>query len=35
MIEYENLKQVNAPFHAAFKQQFETVLDSGWYILGQ
>jgi len=34
MIEYENLKKVNEPFRDAFRKSFETLLDSGWYILG-
>jgi dTDP-4-amino-4,6-dideoxygalactose transaminase len=35
MIEYENLKKLNAPFFAEFKQSFSEFLDSGWYILGE
>lgn len=31
---YENLAQVNAPFKDKLKEQFETVLNSGWFILG-
>ncbi len=34
MIEYENLKQANAPFFEEFKKKFAEFLDSGWYILG-
>ncbi|MEI8128562.1 MAG: DegT/DnrJ/EryC1/StrS family aminotransferase [bacterium] len=35
MIEYENLKKLNAPFFNDFNKQFDEVLKSGWYILGQ
>ncbi|QJD94558.1 DegT/DnrJ/EryC1/StrS family aminotransferase [Mucilaginibacter robiniae] len=35
MIPYENLLQLNKPFTEAFKSQFATFLDSGWYILGK
>lgn len=34
MIEYENLGKLNRPFFDEYKKSFETVLDSGWYILG-
>ena len=33
MIEYENLGKLNRPFFDEYKKSFETVLDSGWYIL--
>jgi dTDP-4-amino-4,6-dideoxygalactose transaminase len=35
MIAYEDLLKLNQPFTARFKQQFDAVLTSGWYILGQ
>lgn len=35
MIPYEDLQLVNKPFSAAFRQQFEHVLDTGWFILGE
>lgn len=35
MIEYENLRKLNAPFIPEYRTNFETVLDSGWFILGQ
>ena len=34
MIEYENLRKLNAPFEAEYKRQFAKVMESGWYILG-
>jgi len=34
MIEYENLKKLNEPFFAEYEQKFHSVLDSGWFILG-
>lgn len=34
MIEYENLNKVNACFEKDFKNQFETFLQDGHYILG-
>ncbi len=34
MIEYENLKASNRPFLEAFKQKFDDVLQSGWFVLG-
>ena len=35
MIEYENLGKVNKKFREELLQTFETVLDSGWFILGK
>jgi len=35
VIEYENLHHLNQPFFKAFREQFDKVLESGWYILGQ
>ena len=35
MIAYENLLELNKPFTARFKQQFDSFLNSGWYILGK
>ena len=34
VIEYENLGKVNQPFFDAYRKAFDTVLKSGWYILG-
>ncbi len=34
MIEYENLFSLNKPFLDEYKIQFEKVLNSGWFILG-
>ena len=35
MIEYENLGRANQLFFDEYKQAFEKVLKSGWYILGE
>jgi len=35
MIEYENLKKVNQPYFELYKQAFDLVLQSGWFILGE
>lgn len=35
MIAYENLLELNKPFTERFKQQFDSFLNSGWYILGK
>lgn len=34
MIEYENLGKLNEPFFEEYRQTFDDVLKSGWYILG-
>ncbi|MCC7333404.1 MAG: DegT/DnrJ/EryC1/StrS family aminotransferase [Flavobacteriales bacterium] len=34
-IEYENLRRLNAPFFEEYIKIFNTVLQSGWYILGE
>lgn len=34
MIEYENLKRYNEPFFAEYKEKFDSVLQNGWFILG-
>jgi dTDP-4-amino-4,6-dideoxygalactose transaminase len=34
IIEYENLHKLNLPFFDKFKESFEDVLQSGWFILG-
>jgi dTDP-4-amino-4,6-dideoxygalactose transaminase len=34
MIEYEDLRRVNAPFFDEYREAFSSVLDGGWYILG-
>ncbi len=35
MIEYENLKKVNEKLFDKYKESFDEVLKSGWYILGK
>lgn len=35
MIEYENLKKLNKPFFKEYKDKFDDILESGWYILGK
>ncbi len=35
MIEFLNLKRVNAPHQGAIESAIRRVLDSGWYILGE
>lgn len=35
MIEYENLRKLNEPFYNEYRKRFESVLESGWFILGQ
>ncbi|HET6244982.1 MAG: DegT/DnrJ/EryC1/StrS family aminotransferase [Bacteroidetes bacterium] len=35
MIEYESLALLNASFHKEFASSFATVLNSGWYVLGE
>jgi len=35
MIEYENLGKSNQAFVARYREKFEAVLTSGWFILGQ
>lgn len=35
MIEYENLKKTNELFLEEWKKEFESVVESGWYILGE
>jgi len=34
MIEYENLRKVNETFFKEYRESFDQVLESGWYILG-
>jgi len=34
-IDYENLSKLNAPFREEFRQTFDGVLQSGWFILGR
>lgn len=34
MIEYENLRKVNQPYFEEFNSVFNSVLDSGWFVLG-
>jgi dTDP-4-amino-4,6-dideoxygalactose transaminase len=33
-IDYENLAKLNAPFVEDFQNEFKSLLESGWYILG-
>lgn len=35
IIEYENLKKVNLPFMDQYREAFNRVMESGWYILGE
>ncbi len=35
MIEYESLALLNEPFHKEYIYSFESILKSGWYILGE
>lgn len=35
IIEYENLKKANLPFMDQYREAFNRVLESGWYILGE
>jgi len=35
MIEYENLGKVNAPFIKEYKEKFSSILEKGWFILGE
>jgi len=35
MIEYENLKKLNEPFFDEYRNVFNEILESGWYILGK
>lgn len=35
MIPYEDLRLVNSAFSEGFREQFEAVISSGWYILGE
>ncbi|QQL48293.1 DegT/DnrJ/EryC1/StrS family aminotransferase [Mucilaginibacter ginkgonis] len=35
MIAYENLFELNKPFHDEFKTQFDNFLQNGWYIMGK
>lgn len=34
MIKFLDLKKINAPYESAFQEKLKSVLDSGWYILG-
>ena len=34
MIPFLDLKKINEPYEAAFQEKLKTVLDDGWYILG-
>ncbi len=34
-VEYENLAKLNAPFFESYTQEFNSVMTSGWYILGE
>jgi dTDP-4-amino-4,6-dideoxygalactose transaminase len=35
MIEYENLAKANEPFMKQYRERFNSVLHSGWFILGE
>jgi dTDP-4-amino-4,6-dideoxygalactose transaminase len=35
MIEYENLRKLNESFIQKYRERFDDVLSSGWFILGQ
>lgn len=35
IIEYENLKKANLPFMDQYREAFNRVMESGWYILGE
>ena len=35
MIPFLDLKKINEPYETAFQEKLKTVLDNGWYILGQ
>jgi dTDP-4-amino-4,6-dideoxygalactose transaminase len=35
MIEYENLRELNRSFFEDYQKKFATVLESGWFILGE
>lgn len=34
MIKFLDLKKINAPYEIAFQEKLKSVLESGWYILG-
>ena len=34
MIPFLDLKKINEPYEAAFQEKLKTILDNGWYILG-
>lgn len=34
MIDYENLRKANEPFFAEYRNSFDSLLSSGWFILG-
>jgi dTDP-4-amino-4,6-dideoxygalactose transaminase len=34
MIHFLDLKKINKPYEAAFQEKLKTVLDNGWYVLG-
>ena len=35
MIEYENLRKLNQTFAVEYREKFDAILESGWFILGQ
>ncbi|MDH4092133.1 MAG: DegT/DnrJ/EryC1/StrS family aminotransferase [Cyclobacteriaceae bacterium] len=35
MIEYENLSRLNQPFLAAYAKKFKSVMERGWFVLGE
>ena len=34
MIQFLNLQKINEPYEIAFQEKLKSVLDKGWYILG-
>jgi dTDP-4-amino-4,6-dideoxygalactose transaminase len=34
MISFLDIKKINEPYQNAFQEKLKTVMDSGWYILG-
>ncbi len=34
MIKFLDLKKINAPYGTAFQEKLKSVLENGWYILG-
>jgi dTDP-4-amino-4,6-dideoxygalactose transaminase len=34
MISFLDLKKINEPYETAFQEKLKSVLETGWYILG-